>query len=264
MIGISLAMSLGNPVLRGPGDGFDPDASALFARMSVQPSAEEKAAYDALIIGIKADGLWGLLDRLLIYGVHDAQAGRRNIRRDLYNSTEVASPDFLAYAGYAGDGVSSYLNTGYAPGVSAGVATQNSNFSMVWSLTESVATSAEQGNSINSQGLRSATGNWASRNMNSNVYSATATSSLGCYIVSRTASASYERYINGVIEATASVTSATPPSDVLYDCARNNAGVLTTPSSRRLWATANGSGLTGTQAANLYSRLNTFKTAIGA
>lgn len=263
-LGLGQALNLASTTLTpGRGGGYDADAEALFSRLTVPPSAPQKAAYNALILGLKADGLWALTDRLLIYGVHDAQAARQNIRQNLYNAVAVAAPNFLAFNGYAGDGAASYLNTGYAPGVSAGVASRDSNAAMIWSLTESLASTTECGNSVVSIGARIAGGQSSSRNMNTVGSNDAVASSAGCFVVSRTGSSSYRKFFNGVAFASPIQTSTAPTTDVSYDCARNFNGVLTTPSSRRIYASAHLGGLSDSQVVAFYTRINAFRSAFG-
>lgn len=248
---------------KGVGVVYDADATALFARWTTQPTQPTiKPAYDAFIVGLKEDELWPKLDRLLIYGTFDAQAARQNIKQDLYNSVAVASPNFSAGLGYAGDGSLSYLASGYAMGVSAGVAAQDSNHVLVFSLTDSAFTAVETGNTNNSIGLRSVANVMTTRGMSSSGDGTAIVTSLGCFTTSRLLSTEYKVYQSGTELSTHGRASSAVVNFELYDCGRNVSGTLGAPSNRRIFAVCNGSGLTAGEVAALYERINTLKTAL--
>lgn len=56
---ISLGFGL---MLDGSGNSYDPSASAWFAAMPTQPTAQVKGILNAFIVGLKNDSLWSLLD----------------------------------------------------------------------------------------------------------------------------------------------------------------------------------------------------------
>lgn len=68
------------------GYSYDPDASSLFSRMTVQPNGARKALYNSLIMGLKSAGIWSKLDGLWITAAHDAQAARLNIKTLVFNA----------------------------------------------------------------------------------------------------------------------------------------------------------------------------------
>jgi len=49
-------------MLDGSGNSYDPSASAWFAAMPTQPTAQVKGILNAFIVGLKNDSLWSLLD----------------------------------------------------------------------------------------------------------------------------------------------------------------------------------------------------------
>ena len=69
---------------------FDPAATALFARMTVQPDNTRKALINSTIVGLKASGIWAKADALYVTAAHDAQSARLNWVQDLYNLTAIS------------------------------------------------------------------------------------------------------------------------------------------------------------------------------
>lgn len=102
-------------LLNRNGISYDPTASALFSRMTVQPSSQRKALINDLIVAGKAKSFWAKLDALWVHAAHDAQAGRLNWIADIYNCVPVMAPVFTVDRGYMGDGSSSYLDTKFNP-----------------------------------------------------------------------------------------------------------------------------------------------------
>lgn len=94
---------------------YDPAAVAYFAAMTVQPSTARKELLNALIVGLKADGVWDTYDLLYIGASHDQQAARLNVVNPTgpFNLQAVNSPVFVVdrYIGSQSGG--GYWNTGF-------------------------------------------------------------------------------------------------------------------------------------------------------
>lgn len=149
-----LGLSLGNVLTLGaPGISslsnipeYDPDAVALFARMTVQPSAQRKALINDRIVAGKLKSFWAKLDALWVHAAHDAQAGRLNWLTGNYDCVPINNPTFTVDRGYMGDGSSSYLDTGFNP-LTALLPkyTQNSGSHGVRSNTDNIGTGSLAG-----------------------------------------------------------------------------------------------------------------------
>lgn len=109
-----LGKFLTNTVAGGGGPTYSAEATAYFAAMSVQPSTALKDLVEALITTLKADDVWNYLLWLGLGPMHDAQAARVNLKTPAQVASAVNSPTFTAKQGYAGDGATSYLDTGIA------------------------------------------------------------------------------------------------------------------------------------------------------
>ena len=110
------------------------EAAAYAAAMAESPADTRKAVIDALIGGLKADGLRSGIHLLGLHAAHDHQAARI----DAKNPSRVAvpggnagnGPDFLIDNGFLGNGTDTELDWGVAWNA-IGV-TQNSNSALVW------------------------------------------------------------------------------------------------------------------------------------
>jgi len=248
--------------------GFDAASVALFAAMTVQPSASRKALYDALIRGIKADGVWGKLDWLGIGTVHDFQAGLPNIVAPSLVLTPVNDPSFVTDRGWTGNGVDSYFNTNWNPLTAvAPKFTQNNAHMGVWCRNDvSAFNQADIGHYARSH-IAARSGTLVQSYPNANAASATlpVATSVGHSVWVKPNATTAEIYKNGAFLAAPAVTTAAPFSQPFLVCAANqNSGVPTGFSTRNLALFHWGAALTATEVAALNNRLSAFVTAVGA
>jgi hypothetical protein len=109
------------------GGGFTPEAETLFAAMSPAPDNARKIVINNLIVSLINDGIWSKLDVLWVMAAHDAQAARLNWKTPAsFALTAVNSPTFTTDRGYAGNGSTSSLNTGWNPATNGSQYTLNS------------------------------------------------------------------------------------------------------------------------------------------
>lgn len=110
----------------GAGVVFEPEALTLFAAMSSQPDNTRKALINTVIAALKTAGIWTSLDVFYALAAHDSQAALLNWKNPAtFTAAEVNSPTFTTDRGYAGNGSTSYLNTGFNPSTAGGNYTQN-------------------------------------------------------------------------------------------------------------------------------------------
>lgn len=89
---------------------YEPEATALFDRMSIRPDANRRSAINTLIASLKSYDLWNRLDGLYMFAAHTQQAALLNWRRTTANMTAVNVPIFTTDVGFTGDGVSAGLS----------------------------------------------------------------------------------------------------------------------------------------------------------
>jgi hypothetical protein len=112
-IGIGINISSGG---RASGASYSEESLAFFARLATEPTAERKAAYDALIVALVYAGVWAKLDALYVLTAVDAATANTNLISEDFTLVPTGSPAFEADAGYTGtndNGV--HLETGFDP-----------------------------------------------------------------------------------------------------------------------------------------------------
>ncbi|ACK85020.1 glycoside hydrolase family 5 [Methylorubrum extorquens CM4] len=115
---------------------YETEASALFARITIQPSAMRKALINATIKMLKDTGLWTKLDAFYMLAAADEQSARLNWKSAMGSLTKVGSPAFTVDAGFTGGGgeaKTAYLNTGIVLGTSTLFAQSSGHMGVVQS-----------------------------------------------------------------------------------------------------------------------------------
>lgn len=252
---------------------LDPATVALIARMSVQPDAARTTLINNLIVGLKADSLWSKLRVFNVMAAHDAQAGRLNWVSSSYDVTPINSPTFTTDRGYTCDGASSYLNTGYIPNSDAGLSLDSVAMGIyINGGIDSISTGFHMG-SNEASGASLIQARYTGNVIRGRVHNSTSFTSvlpaatvLGLTILSRTAVNATLAYKNGLPSTTGTDTgtSTIKPGYTIYTGCLNNVGSPFGYVNNRFAVIMISAGLNSTEEAALYSRLNTYLTAIGA
>lgn len=230
--------------------------------MTVQPDATRKGLIGALIDGLKNDGVWAKLDWLSVLAAHDAQAARINWRNPSQVSTEVNAPTFTTDRGYIGAfGPIANLDTGVLDSA-AGNSTQDSSTLFAWvnliGASGGSAIGTVTGTAHRIRVIAATSRNYAVHG-SSGALAVAAAPSTGLFSGSRINSTTVNGYYNGALDGTAAATTSTAPAAV-------NISILSAASGgsdNRVAAAGWGAGLNATENLALYTRLNTFLTAIG-
>lgn len=245
---------------------YDADATALFARMSVQPDATRKGLYNNLYVALKAAGVYAKCTGLWLPAAHDAQAARLNLIGTSYTLTDVgAAPTFTTDRGFQGNGSTQLLDTGLIPG--SGLVLRDNHHMSVWPLTEGTGVIPE----IGAENL-AITARLASTTMSALSASATGSSFTVALAaqhtaISRNNSANVIGYKNGVSVGTVARASAAFPGVYsLYLCGRNatTSGGGVARGTRQTAAASIGGYLDATEMAALYAALNNYLVGVGA
>ncbi len=248
--------------------GFDADAQALFDRMTATPDNIRKNIINDLIVGLRDDGNWDLIDVLVVLAAADPQASLLDWK-DLSDGAAVNAPGFTVDRGATGDGIAAYINTQFNPSTDGVNYTQNSASAFAYCRTELAA----GGQSI--FGLKGAGGDGtllnprnATNNMpsfiNSDTFLITANmSSLGLFSVNRVVNNLHEGLINGVSEGTQADTSQALLNGDFFVLGENQLGTgLVNPTTRQIALYGLGSG--AVNHLEVFNRVQTYMTAIGA
>jgi len=248
------------------GDGFTPQALALFARMSPTPSPSRKVYINRLISSLVGAGVWSKLDMLQVYAA-DAQANALlNWVSTSYNASAVSSPTFTADRGFTGNGSSSYLDTGYNASLASGW-TQNSHTFGRW-LRSGTAGGTDFGaeDTLNLRGgyIQSNIGVDNYVTYDSGTTDSQSTSPIGNITVTRSIAGSFDVYKDGVFVTTKSAASRQAANLNMYALCRNLDSVASGFSDSQTMFVYAGAGMTGADILALQNALQAYKTAVGA
>lgn len=251
--------------IQGMGVGYSAAATALFARFTTPPTTARKALINTLIVTLENAGIWAKLDLFYMMAAADAQAAQRNWLSDTFNLSEVSSPSFTADQGYASNGTSSYVTTGWDPATNGIFFTQNDASIGVWSLTN-----AQNANGLFGSGTSQA--NYlVPRNTSDDFYwriNVTAATfpnvgvigdARGLFSASRTGAAVTNAYRNGGLAYSADTVASAALSNVDFNIGRTNSMFST---QRAAFAFVGGS-LTAADSATLYAAVATYLVGVG-
>lgn len=250
-----------------PKQVVDPAAAAYFARLTPAPSAQYQSYYNSLFKALRAAGLLGVLDGLWVMATGQAQWAQQNLIQNSFNLTPVNAPAFTVNQGYASNGTSSYLGTGFVPSTAGGHFALNSASLGVWTL-DTVASSgvpigARTTSSTNQSMLVPGTSSGQFR-VNQNTTSALTSSAIGFIAGARSASNLVTGYNAGASIGTVADVSTALTTLEIYLGALNNAGTASNFAAVRLAVGFLGDGLTATAEGMFYSALRNFLTSVGA
>jgi len=265
LIGISLAISQPRP------SAYDSAANALFARFTTPPTAQRAQLINTLILSLKTAGVWAKLDALYMMAAADAQAAQRNWVADQYNLIPTSSPTFTADQGYAGNGSSSYLNTGFTPSTANGNMTLNNAHVSIRPRTGGAAAVIDIGSrAVDGTDLISINGMNGSNFMTFAVNSTAggvgpaSASAAAHFQASRAVSGTMQASRNGGTYTTVSNTSDALPAFPIFIGALNGGGTGANFSDRQMASASFGSSLTQSESTAFYNAINAYLVAVGA
>lgn len=273
MLGIGLGLTTNKTAAAA--SGYSAEATAYFAAMSVAPDATRKGHLNTLIAALKTAGVWAKLDALYIMAAHDAQAARVNAVNPASVATTSGTLTFTTDRGYAGNGTTGYMSTGFNPSTASNPKfTQNSAHMGAWSRTAGNS-GAEVGTIIAAASPGSAAvstnvfGNSRVYVNSGNSFEAVANSPATAHICwSRTGAATTPCYRNASLVVTSTLASVAPGnSEILLAAANSSTTGTITPvnyCSNQIMFVHWGSQLSGAEVTALYNALDTYKTAVGA
>ncbi len=244
--------------IRDLGRSYSAESLALFARFTTPPPFSRRPLIDNLIVSLKAAGVWTKLDAFYVLAVTDAQSAQRNWKEDAYNLTPTNSPVFTTDRGYACNGSSNYLATGFDPTTAVGGKFALNNMYMgLWALN--LSANGRSGNDTARLGWGGPTSPYSRANDATTTTGGPILSSSRWMSAARTIAGSYSQRTNGVLFATVSVTS-TAVTNAAFDIGQSNGSFGAGP----YCAYAYGSYLTAVEDAALYAALRSYMIAVGA
>lgn len=239
------------------------------------PSTATKTAQNQLIVNLKSAGIWSLLDVFYVMMANDATLGNFSLLNwvspSSYALTATNSPTY-AEGGYTGNGSNSYLPSSFNPSTNGVNVTLNSASYFFWCNTNNTESKVMIGGSINIasqyrlmfQPKFDATNSVGRLNSTAddtiNNTTASITTSIGLWHLSRTASTDYNIYQNGTLKVNVVKSSSVLPNSFEALAVKIN-GTPSLFSARQISLLGAGSG--SINQSTLYTHWNTYKTAIG-
>jgi hypothetical protein len=221
------------------------------------------------------DGTWSLIDVLYIFATANSTDALLNLVSTSYDGTAHNGPTFTADQGFTGDGVSTWIDTGFNPNTAGGNFTLNSaSFGAYDRTSDTTGSVAAMGVYDGTTGdnlfplINPSAGLIYTINVTSGSDNfVTNSNAQGLWIVSRTSSTSNFLRKDGASFFTNSsdpTTGASLPNFDFVLLANNNSGTISGNSGDQYSAAFIGGGLTTTQADAVASRINAYMTAVGA
>lgn len=251
---------------------YDADALAYFTANTTITSTADKNAINTFYLGLKSDGIYTKIKAMYLPIWGSAASCKWNLVNPLdsnaaYRLTFSTGWTFSS-GGALPNGISAYADTFLNSQTNL---TNSSNHISFYSRTSTVGVVCEMGtydaSSNNFLQLRAAA-NYLSGN-SANVLSFTTTgSALGFWLGTKRSNTDRKAFRNGVVEATNTTNdSSLLPNISIYLSARNSVNYIPPGpqlySSKQFSFSSIGDGLTDTQAANLYTRVQTLMTYFG-
>jgi hypothetical protein len=247
----------------------DADAQAFITAAAIT-DATQQDAIDALVVGLKADGIWTKMKAIYPFVGGTASTHKYNLKdpRDLDAAFRLVFNGGWTHSsnGALPNGTNGYADTKLVP---SSVLTLNSGHLSFYSRTNTSTGVDDIASTItgDTQNMRLIIKFGASlfSDINSLTQRVTVANanSLGFYQTSRINATSLKVYKNASVFGTNTNTNTgTQPATSLYISASHfNAGV-TNYSDRQVAFSSIGDGLTDTDASNLYTRVQTYQTAL--
>lgn len=244
----------------GVGRVLAAETSTLLAAMTVQPDQTRRYLIDDLIGSLKTAGVWTKLDFLHVMAAHDAQAARINWITPAQVGTVSGTVTFTADRGYAGDGVSGYIDTGLNYSTLPTYRQDNAHIG-VWCVTEAQSTNFCIGSITTNLGVinpRSTTNQQVSRVNASSGASIANSVAKGHSVATRGNATNQSGYKNGALLGSPALASVAITTNVI-----TYFRAVSGYDSRQVAAGHGGINLTATEITDLYGALNTYMTAVG-
>jgi hypothetical protein len=264
MFGVGVGVRVGGFTPVSSGGGFDPDAQAFFDRVTTAGgtlSETEKNATNTLVLDMKSADIWSSMKAIYPMVGSSAAACAQNLRSSSYTGT-FSSGWAFASTGVTGNGTSTFMNTSLIPN---GNLTLNSTHFSYYSRTNNTYDASEigvdQGGSQQAQIIINFLGvNYDSVYNNPGAGTVRSGTTSAFFIVSRTSSILTKSYRNTSVIATSAIGSSSLNTNPIYVGARNSTGSI--PTNRECAFSSIGDGLDDTQAASLYTCVQTFQTTL--
>lgn len=230
-------------------------------------SAARAGLIGGLIARLKAAGTWSLYDDIFLHAAESEVQALTSLKQRRLGSA-VAAPTFTTDRGYAFNGTSQYVDTGFIASSHKVAMTGSDMRVSAYERTNVNSTGYTAGaltGSTSNIRVRSRNGANAEGNLNSGALSAANADSRGMVAWSRTAGGTFEGWYRGAsIGTTAPSTGTSLPTHSLYIGAQNNAGAPGGYRAASVALVTVGASFSAAQEAADYTIWQDFLTVIGA
>lgn len=256
-----------------PTSSTDADAQAFITAASITDPTQQ-TAINNLVVGLKTDGIWTKMKALYPFVGGTASSHKFNLRNPL--DTDAAFRLVFSggithsSTGVLFGGVNGYADTKLNPRANL---TLNTTHTALYSRTNSAIAKIDMGCEVSSSSKYVSHIKWSDNNgyydnyndsTNRITYSMASTDSTGLFINNRTSNVLHNVWRNSTKLATNTTTQPNLlPNQILFIGALNSTAQGISFYSSREYAFASiGDGLTDTEAANFYTRVQAFNTTL--
>ncbi len=226
----------------------------------------------AMIAGWTTAGVWDLIDDTGSLVAENAPQALTSLKQRRLG-TVTAAPTFTTDRGYAFNGTTQFINTGFIPSTHAVAMTGSNMHLAAYERTNVTATTYAigmlDGTNQNCRLIPRTAGNGVSGSLNSAAatYVGSLTDSRGLTVISRTAAPVFEVFRPAGLSAGTVVPASNAtvlPTRAIYIGAYNNAGTAAAfrAATEGFWSV--GASMTAAQQLAFYSGLQSFMTSVGA
>jgi hypothetical protein len=266
--------------LLGGGESYDADAQAYFDAVALAGGTLDdtyKTNINDYVVALKAANLWTKFDRLWLFANADSIAALMCLK-SLEVATPINAPTFTAGQGYAGNGSTSYLNTGFIPATHGVNYLQDAaaiglycrdNPGGIGNWRDMGCDATAGGPSLQLLArFNDNTADGAINNAPGGFVAAAAASSIGLWLLTRTGAGAVRLDKDGASFATGTAASNGRPNNEMLLCAYNASGSAGTPNPgaftpRQYSLAFIGGAFSGAESAAFDTCVDTLKTAIG-
>lgn len=250
----------------------DPDAQAFITAASITDPTQQ-SAINQLVVDLKGYSIWSKMKAIYPFVGGTASTHKWNLKdpRDLDAAFRLVFNGGFTHnsTGIIGNATNAYADTKLIPSSSL---TNNSLNISVYSRTQGAYQYTDIGCSttsflpiigLNTRNIQNFTV-FDGYDFSTHRITAVSNDGRGLYMGSITSSTSQKLYQNGVLKTTqtSAQTQTQPTAQPIYIAARNDSGIAANYSNRNYAFASIGDGLSDTEAANLYTAVQAFQTAL--
>lgn len=247
---------------------YNLDTQKVVTAFSTPPTQARAKIINALIVRLQLANVWSGFDNWWLLAAEDQQAARVNWKAPgvSFTLTAVNSPTFTTDRGYAGNGTTSYLSSGWIPSTHGVQYASGSSSVLCWVRTNTASTSTITGSTNDFIRNRISTSFIAGRQSGTTTTNSSTThTAAGFAAITRPDASNINFWLNGAqLGTTVASADGVMSTTEIFICAGNNAGSPGSPTTKEISWVAWGRNFTSGEITSIYNAVNTYLTAVGA